>query len=65
MCYYAYIEQGADDVNNKKMKAKLKKIDDLASKVAELSKEFDMGNLSERIEADRLAVVEKIGKKGK
>ena len=50
-------------MNNKKMKKQLKKIDDLAIMVSELMKEFDMGNLADRVSDERLKVVDKIGRK--
>jgi len=50
-------------MNNKKMKAELKQLDESAARVAELEKEFDMGNLSQRISEERMAITSKIGRK--
>lgn len=50
-------------MNNKKMKAKLKDLDKSAAKVSELEKQFDMGNLAQRIWQERVQIVDKIGRK--
>ena len=56
-------EQGACIMNNKKMKDKLKEVDQAAARVTELEKEFDLGNLSHRIHQARVEIVDKIGRK--
>jgi len=50
-------------MNNKKMKAKLKEVDQAAAQVSELEKQFDMGNLAQRISLERVKLVNKIGRK--
>jgi hypothetical protein len=50
-------------MNSKTMKAKLKQLDQAAERVAELEKEFDLGNLSQRISQERMAITSKIGRK--
>jgi hypothetical protein len=50
-------------MNNKKMKAELKQLDESAARVAELEKEFDLGDLAHRISQARLEIVDKIGRK--
>ena len=50
-------------MNSKTMKAKLKQLDQNAERVAELEKEFDLGNLAQRISQERVAIVTKIGRK--
>jgi hypothetical protein len=51
-------------MNNKKMKAKLKEVDQAAAQVTELEKQFDMGNLAQRILQERVQLVDNIGRKG-
>jgi len=48
-------------MNNKTMKDRLKQLDQHAKRVAELEKEFDLGNLSYRISEERMMVTTKIG----
>jgi hypothetical protein len=50
-------------MNNKKMKAQLKEVDQAAVRVTELEKEFDLGNLAHRIHQARVEIVDKIGRK--
>jgi hypothetical protein len=50
-------------MNNKRMAAKLKELDEAAARVAELEKEFDLGNLAHRISQARVEIVDKIGRK--
>jgi hypothetical protein len=50
-------------MNSKTMKAKLKQLDQTAERVAELEKEFDMGNLAHHISQARVAITSKIGRK--
>ena len=50
-------------MNNKKMKAELQKVDKLSDRVAELEKQFDMGNVGQRISLERVQIVDKIGRK--
>jgi hypothetical protein len=50
-------------MNSKTMKAKLERLDQNAQRVAELEKEFDLGNLSQRISEERMAITSKIGRK--
>ena len=50
-------------MNNKKMKAQLKEVDQAAARVTELEKEFDLGNLAQRIHQARVEIVDKIGRK--
>jgi hypothetical protein len=50
-------------MNSKTMKAKLKQLDQSAERVAELEKEFDLGNLSQRISQERMVITSKIGRK--
>ena len=50
-------------MNSKTMKAKLKQLDQAAKRVTELEKEFDLGDLSQRISQERMEITAKIGRK--
>jgi hypothetical protein len=50
-------------MNNKKMKAELKVLDQAAVRVTELEKKFDLGDLAHRISQERTEIVNKIGRK--